>query len=220
MILCENVSKRFGDLFALKNISLCFKENTAIIGYNGAGKSTLLKIIAGIMKPSSGKVSVFGEDPSKSTSIRRKIGIVTHNPMLYKELSVEENLSFFAKLYGVENWRWVVDVFKLEEKLACRTSDLSRGYLQRVAIARAMMVQPRLLILDEPFSALDIEIKEILWTLIQEFSGSIILSTHNFEDAKFCKKFAVLERGELIYFGDSYYDAIRVLDPGAREKRY
>lgn len=218
MIICENVSKKFGETFAIKNVSLSFEKSLAVLGYNGAGKSTLAKMIAGILKPSHGKVSVFDEDPWKSVKIRRKIGIVTHNPMLYRELSVKENLHFFAKLYRIENWEWVVKKLKLEEKLKFKVLELSKGYLQRVAIAKAVMIKPRLLILDEPFSSLDLESREIVRSLIQEFDSSMILSTHSIEDAKFCEKFAVLNKGELVYFGDSYDEAIEFLIRGTCEE--
>ncbi|MEM4712377.1 MAG: ABC transporter ATP-binding protein [Archaeoglobaceae archaeon] len=204
MIVCENVSKRFGETFALKNVSLSFEKSVAILGYNGAGKSTLAKILAGITKPTQGKVSVFGEDPFKNVDVRRKIGIVTHNPMLYRELSVEENLRFFAKLHGINNWEFVVDELKLKEKLNCKVFELSRGYLQRVAIAKALMLNPKLLILDEPFSSLDVEGREILWAKIHDFRGSLVFSTHSLDEARFCENFAVLEKGELVYFGRDY----------------
>lgn len=211
MIVCESVSKRFGDSFALRNVSMSFEKNIAVLGHNGAGKSTLAKILAGITKPSQGKVSVFGKDPSKDVSTRKKIGIVTHNPLLYKELSVEENLRFFAKLYGIKDWDWVVEELKLRDKLNRRVFELSRGYLQRVAIAKAFMIRPRLLILDEPFSALDLEGREILWAMIKEHEGSMVFSSHNLHDAKFCEKFAILEKGEIVYFGKDYDEAIKVL---------
>lgn len=211
MIVCENVSKRFGEIFALKNVSLSFEKSIAILGYNGAGKSTLAKILAGITKPTRGVVKVFGEDPFKNVEARKKIGIVTHNPMLYKELRVRENLDFFAKLHGIEKWGWVVDELKLKEKLNCKVFELSRGYVQRVAIAKALMIEPKLLILDEAFSSLDLEGREILWDRIRDFEGSIAISTHNLEEARFCEKFVVLEKGELVYFGESYDEAIKAL---------
>ncbi|MEM1593243.1 MAG: ABC transporter ATP-binding protein [Archaeoglobaceae archaeon] len=211
MIICENVSKRFGETFALKDVSLSFEKSIAILGRNGAGKSTLAKILAGITKPTQGRVSVFGEDPFKNVDIRRKISIVTHNPMLYKELSVEENLRFFAKLYGIKDWEWVIHELKLEGKLNSKVFELSRGYLQRVAIAKALMLKPKLLILDEPFSSLDVEGKEILWAKIHEFKHSIVFSTHSLNEARFCENFAVLEKGELVYFGRDYDEALRAL---------
>lgn len=218
MIICERVSKRFGKKSALRNITLEFNRSVAVLGYNGAGKSTLAKIIAGVLKPNSGKVTVFGREPSKCVETRRKIGIVTHNPMLYRELTVEENLRFFAKLYGIKNWNWVIDALGLEEKLSSMVSELSRGYLQRVSIARAFMIKPKLLILDEPFSALDVEGREITWNLLQNFDGIIFFSTHNFSEVRFCEKFAVLEKGELIYFGENYDEATSFFDAGTREK--
>ncbi|MEM1578514.1 MAG: ABC transporter ATP-binding protein [Archaeoglobaceae archaeon] len=218
MIICEKISKRFGEKFALRNVTLEFNKSLAVLGFNGAGKSTLAKIIAGILKPNSGRITVFGRDPSKFVEIRRKIGIVTHNPMLYRELTVKENLKFFAKVYGVKNWDWVIDALGIEDKLNSMVSELSRGYLQRIAIARAFMIKPKLLILDEPFSALDVEGKEIVWKLLKNFDGLIFFSTHNFADVSFCEKFAVLEKGELIYFGENYDEATSFFDTGTREK--
>ncbi|MCS7118725.1 MAG: ABC transporter ATP-binding protein [Archaeoglobaceae archaeon] len=219
MIFCEKVSKRFGEKFALRNVSFSFKKNLAVLGYNGAGKSTLAKILAGIIKSDSGKVNVFGKDPSKSIEVRRKIGIVTHNPMVYKELTVEENLRFFAKLYGIREWNWILEKLSLKGKLELRVLELSRGYLQRLAIARAFMIKPSLLILDEAFTSLDIESREVLWDLIHSFDGSLFLSTHNFEDVKFCEKFLVLKNGQVVYSGDCYDNAVNALDLGTREER-
>ncbi|MEM0215682.1 MAG: ABC transporter ATP-binding protein [Archaeoglobaceae archaeon] len=211
MIVCQNLSKKFGDHFALREISFSGEGKIGVFGYNGAGKSTLAKIIAGILKPSSGKIEVFGLEPSKSPEIRRKIGVVTHNPMLYRELTVMENLEFYAKLYNSEDWRVVVKKLRLNEILNHRISELSRGFTQRVAIARALICDPKILILDEAFSGLDVESREILVRIIQEFNGLLVFSTHNFEDAEFCDSFLVLENGRLKYFGDSYEKAIESL---------
>ncbi|MEM4472165.1 MAG: ABC transporter ATP-binding protein [Archaeoglobaceae archaeon] len=219
MIICEEVTKRFGEKIALEKVSFSFKKSLAVLGFNGAGKSTLAKIVAGILKPSSGKVLVFGNDPYKNVEMRRKIGIVTHNPMLYRELTVEENLSFFAKLYKVKNWEWVLEELFLRDKSKAKISELSRGYMQRVAIARAILMKPSLLILDEAFASLDIEGRKILLKLIREFDGSIFLSTHSFEEAKLCEKFLVLRSGKIAYFGDSYDEAIDHLDTGSCEER-
>jgi len=211
LIICDCVSKRFGEKFAVRNVSFSFEKSLAVLGYNGAGKSTLAKLMAGILKPSSGKIEVFGKNPSKCVEIRRKIGIVTHNPMLYKDLTVEENLHFFSRLFGLEKWDWVLDELELREKSKKKVSELSRGYLQRVAIARAIMAHPSFLILDEAFSSLDVEGRRILENIIKSFEGPIFLSTHNLEEAKLCKNFLVLDKGEVVYFGESYNDAIKFL---------
>ncbi|MCC6027871.1 MAG: ABC transporter ATP-binding protein [Archaeoglobales archaeon] len=211
MIICEKVSKRFGEKFAVRDVSFRFDKSLAVLGYNGAGKSTLAKLIAGILKPSSGRIEVFGKDPYKCVEVRRKIGIVTHNPMLYRELTVEENLRFFANLFRIEEWDWILDELNLRDKSNKRVLELSRGYLQRVAIARAMISNPHLLILDEAFSSLDLEGREILRKMIRNFEGSILLSTHDLEEAKFCGKFLVLHNGEAAYFGESYDEAVGIL---------
>jgi len=207
LIVCENLSKRFGDSFALREITFSAEGKIAVFGYNGAGKSTLAKILAGILKPTSGKVKIFGLEPNKSPELRRKIGVVTHNPMLYKELTVKENLEFYAKLYGTGDFG-IVKTLKLEDKLDARVSDLSKGYIQRVAIARALLAKPKLLILDEALSGLDVESRELLLRLMSEFGGTLVFSTHHFEEAEFCDVFLVLKSGRLIYFGESYEEAI------------
>ncbi|MEM2726947.1 MAG: ABC transporter ATP-binding protein [Archaeoglobaceae archaeon] len=211
MIICDKLSKRFGENFALRSVSFSAEGKIAVFGYNGAGKSTLAKILAGILKPTSGRLEIFGHNPNRSADLRRKIGVVTHNPMLYKELTVKENLEFFAKLYKVKNWERVVQSLNLEDKLNSRVSELSRGFTQRVAIARALLPKPKVLIFDEVLSGLDLESKEAVLSLMQEFSGILVFSTHNFEDAEFCDNFLVLDSGRLIYFGESYEKAIHSL---------
>ncbi len=210
MIVCEKLSKRFGENFALREVSFSAEGKIAVFGYNGAGKSTLAKILAGILKPTSGRVEVFGVEPSRDEEVRRVIGVVTHNPMLYRELTVKENLEFYSKIYNAKDWE-VVRKLKLEEKLNSRVSELSKGFIQRVAIARALIIKPKLLILDEALSGLDAESREVVHRIMQEFKGSIVYSTHNFEDAEFCNDFLVLENGRLKYFGESYERAVRSL---------
>ncbi|MCS7144539.1 MAG: ABC transporter ATP-binding protein [Archaeoglobaceae archaeon] len=211
MIVCDKLSKRFGEIFALRELTFSAEGKIAIFGFNGAGKSTLAKILAGIIKPSYGRVEIFGLDPVKNAELRRKIGIVTHNPMLYKELTVKENLEFFAKLYQAKDWKEVLQNLKLEEKLNSRISELSKGFAQRVAIARALLPKPKVLILDEALTGLDAESREVALSIMQEFNGILVFSTHQFEDAEFCDNFLVLDNGRLIYFGESYEKAINSL---------
>ncbi|MCX8172362.1 MAG: ABC transporter ATP-binding protein [Archaeoglobaceae archaeon] len=211
MIVCEKVSKKFGEKFAIRDLSFTADGKIAVLGFNGAGKSTLAKIIAGILKPTSGKVKIFGLDPVKSPELRKKIGIVTHNPMLYRELTVRENLEFYAKVYQSGNWIEVVNRLKLEDVLNLRVSELSRGFVQRVAIARALIPRPRILIMDEVLSGLDLESRNATLNLMQEFNGILVFSTHNLHDVEFCDSFLVLENGEMVYFGNSYEKAIRSL---------
>lgn len=210
MINCEKLSKRFGENFALRDISFCAEGKIAVFGHNGAGKSTLAKILAGILKPTSGRVEIFGLEPAKSPELRRQIGVVTHNPMLYRELTVKENLDFYAKIYGAKDWGIVRDLM-LEKKLNSRVSDLSKGFIQRVAIARALLAKPKLLIFDEALSGLDAESCEVVLRILHEFDGTLIFSTHQFNDAEFCDLFIVLKSGRLIYFGESYEKAVRSL---------
>lgn len=211
MILCDKLSKRFGENYALREISFSAEGKIAVFGFNGAGKSTLARILAGILKPTSGRVEIFGLEPSKSPELRRKIGIVSHNPMLYRELTVRENLEFYSRLYEIKDWEEMANLMGLKEKLRSRVSELSRGFIQRVAIARALLPKPKILILDEALSGLDAESREVALQLIQEFNGILVFFTHQFEDAEFCDNFLVLREGKLTYFGESYEKALRAL---------
>ncbi len=213
MIELIKVCKRYYSGYALKDVSLAVGvERLAILGFNGAGKSTLAKIIAGIVRPSSGEVKVMGKDPIRDSEVRKKIGIATHNPMLYRDLTVEENLKFYSKIYGVEG-----EVGKLakllgfEDRLKSRVLELSRGLIQRVAIARAMIANPEVLIMDEATTGLDVDGREVVLGVLESFKGTLVFTTHNLSEAEFCDTFAVLESGKLKYFGDSYAKAVRAL---------
>ncbi|MET1124704.1 MAG: ABC transporter ATP-binding protein [Archaeoglobaceae archaeon] len=211
MIVAENVSRRFGRNFALRGVSFELgREKVALLGHNGAGKSTLAKIIAGILKPSSGRVRVLGEDPAKSGEVRRKIGIVTHNPMLYPELTTIENVKFFSKLYGCEVDEDLLKFLGLERRLNERVANLSAGWLRRVSIARALMHKPEVLIIDE-VSGLDAGGKKRIFELIKDFEGFLIYVTHEVSEVRDFDRFLVLRDGRLVYDGNSYEDAVETL---------
>ncbi len=213
MIELNKVCKRYYSGYALKDISLSVGvERLAVLGFNGAGKSTLAKIIAGIVRPSTGKVKVMGKDPVKDSEVRRRIGIATHNPMLYRDLTVEENLKFYSKIYGVKGEiKKLAKLLGFEDRLNSRVSELSRGLIQRVAIARAMIANPEVLIMDEATAGLDVEGREVVLGVLESFRGTLVFTTHNLAEAEFCDTFAVLENGRLKYFGDSYAKAVGAL---------
>ncbi|MBO8179164.1 MAG: ABC transporter ATP-binding protein [Archaeoglobus sp.] len=214
MIEVRGLSKRFGRKTVLKGIN--FEVNSgkvAVLGYNGAGKSTLAKIIAGILKPTQGEVRVFGKDPSTSPDARKRIGIATHNPMLYGELTVGQNLKFYAKIYGKERKiEELADRFGFSDYLDAKVNELSRGYLQRVSLAKAIINDPDLLILDEITSGLDLAVRRKVLDVAESFNGTLLFTTHNLEEAKICDTFIVLRNGKLLYNGNSFEEAVEALN--------
>lgn len=152
------VSRIYGSFSALRDVSLRIMPGAAVLllGENGAGKSTMLRVIAGLIAPTSGTVSVFGDDPRQQ---RERLALMSHAPLLYDELTGLENLRYFAELYSgsgvrIDPERALREV-GLDPNLSRRVGEYSQGMRQRASLARALMLEPDLLLLDEPFSNLD-----------------------------------------------------------------
>ncbi len=204
-IVLENVVKSFGRIRALDGVSLRIDrgEKVAILGPNGAGKTTLVRIISGQTRATSGRVEVMGKNPSVfSRELKRNIGFVSHNPMLYDELTAYENLKFYAKLYDADEERIpeLLKKVKLYERRHSRVKTFSRGMKQRLAIARALIHDPRILVLDEPTSGLDVEGRFELLSYLRAFEDrTIILTTHNLWEAeKLCDRAVILMKGKIV----------------------
>jgi heme exporter protein A len=172
----EGLARHYGEREALSGVSLSLKdrETLVVFGPNGAGKTTLLRILATLLRPHAGNVHVLGESvPERAWAVRGRVGLLGHEPLLYRELSARENLRFHARLHGVEPER--VEQLLAEVQMQGRADEplrtLSRGMVQRVAVARAVLHDPELLLLDEPRSNLDPAAVELVEPLIGASSG-------------------------------------------------
>jgi heme ABC exporter ATP-binding subunit CcmA len=191
LVEAEGLGRAFGPFWALRDVDLRVEagETVAVMGRNGAGKSTLLLLLATLLKPTTGRLRLFGWDVAKDAlQVRRLIGVVSHTPYLYADLTAAENLRFYGRMYGVSDLEERVREGLARVGLArfahFRVRALSRGMQQRLALARALLHGPRLLLLDEPDTGLDIEGTEMLRQLILETAaadGAVIFSTHNRE---------------------------------------
>jgi len=206
MIQVKKLVKRFGPLTVLKELDFEVRsgEFVSLLGPNGAGKTTLLRILSSLSKPNSGLVQVASYRlPEGAVAVRAQLGVVSHQPLLYGDLTAEENLSFFARLYGVEKSR-IGDVLGLVG-LSRRKSDLvrvfSRGMQQRLAIGRAILHNPRILLLDEPHTGLDQEAGEILDNLLREIAlegRTVVMTSHDLiRAADLSSRMDILSKGKI-----------------------
>ena len=207
----SKVWKYYGDFPALRDIQLTIEPGStvALLGRNGAGKTTLLRIIAGLSKASEGSVSIQGSSVREQAT-RRRIGVLGHGISLYDELSATENLVLFAKLYGLDNpekralaWLERTGLDRVRDGLV---REFSRGMRQRLAVARAFMHEPEVLLLDEPFTALDDRAIAVLQSLLADahaFGRTIVLSTHQLREAlELATHVALIQRGQLAFTGE------------------
>ncbi len=213
-VALERLEKAFSLRPVLRNVTFSVEPGTcaAVLGPNGAGKTTLLRILACLAKPSGGTARVLGLDVARDASaIRQHVGYVGHSPLLYDELTVRENLLFFARMYGVpESERRVAELLDRVDMRARaneRAGSLSRGQAQRVALARGLLHAPRLLLLDEPDTGLDSEAIELLTTLVREHSaagGTSLVTTHALDRGlAMGQQTLVLVGGRVVYDGPS-----------------
>jgi heme exporter protein A len=181
----RGVTRRYGERTALAAVTLTLPagQTLAVLGPNGAGKSTLLRVLATLLAPHAGKLEVLGHPlPQESWAVRGKIGLLGHEPMLYRELTARENLRLHAKLHGVrlERVGELLALVALERRADEPLRTLSRGLVQRVAVCRTLLHEPELLLLDEPRANLDPAACEIVEPLIGRASGKTrVLVSHD-----------------------------------------
>ena len=183
----DQVAKLFGSFAALRQVSIELELGRCyvLLGENGAGKSTLLRILAGLLTPTHGKVMLFGSHPPRE--VRERIGYMSHAPMLYDELTGVENLRYFRSLYAGRACLEPAEALRqvgLDPDLPRPLAHYSQGMRQRASLARVLLAQPELLLLDEPFSNMDVESVRQMVELLAKFrhgSRTIVLTTHQRE---------------------------------------
>jgi len=226
-VTVDGVWKFYGDYPALRDVNLTAQPGAclAMIGRNGAGKTTLLRTIAGFSRPGKGKIEIFGTQP-RETDTRRSMGYIGHGISVYDELSALENLTLYAKLYQLPDpkssaMQWL-ERTGLERVKDGLVREFSRGMRQRLAVARAFLHEPRVLLLDEPFTALDDRAIAVLQTVLREALASgktIVMSTHQLREAlELATHVALLNRGKVAFHGPCTKEM--VADPGWVYARY
>jgi heme exporter protein A len=181
----RGLTRHFGERTALRNVSGEVPAGTtlAVLGRNGAGKSTLLRILATLLRPHGGEVELLGEPlPRRAFAVRGRIGLVAHNPLLYRDLTARENLRYHAALHRLDAGRVeeLLVAVRMERRADDPVRSLSQGLVQRVAIARAVLHRPAVLLLDEPRANLDPAASELLEPLIGKPSGTTrVLTSHD-----------------------------------------
>lgn len=211
MLKIEGLSKRYQSREVLKNLSLTAypQEVYGLLGPNGAGKTTTINILCNLLERDSGTIE-FNQQPI-SEETKPLIGIAPQENLLYKSLSCEENLNFYAQLYGLsrkqrkERIDWCLNAVKLLDRSKSIVADLSGGMQRRLNIAVALVHEPQLVILDEPTTGLDIETRYEIWGLIQELKRegmTILLTTHLLDEAeKLCQRIGIIKTGKMIAEG-------------------
>jgi sodium transport system ATP-binding protein len=207
LLVVDEVSKSFGDVKALHNVSLTIKEGDIIglVGSNGAGKTTLLRLLSGVYRPTSGLVSL--SDGSDIATVRHAVGVVPENTGLYSRLTAWENIRYHARMQGVgdsEAWRRTLYFSKflgMEDSLQRHTKGFSRGMRQKTALLRALAHAPKVLLLDEPTAGLDVTSARTVRELVKQLGeegGTVIYSTHQLTEAeRVCNRIIIIHNGEV-----------------------
>ena len=208
----DHLTKSFGGRKAVDDVSFALPEGAflSVFGPNGAGKTTLLRMLATLSRPTEGTVTLAGIDVKEEPErVREAIGLISHNPMLYPDLTAEENLLLYAKLYGVADpERRVIellDAVGLRHRRLDRVRTFSRGMTQRVSIARALVNDPSVVLLDEPYSGLDPHAMHIFDELIASVreNRTFVMVSHDLQKGfSMCSHALVLAKGRIVAFDE------------------
>jgi len=206
MIEVKKLVKRFGLKTVLRGVDFHVEpgEFVALLGPNGAGKTTFLRILASLSRPSLGLVTVAGFAlPAQSAAVRQRLGVVSHQPLLYGDLTAEENLQFYGRMYNIPQMNERINEVLELIGLAARRQDMvrafSRGMQQRLAIGRAVLHDPDVMLFDEPYTGLDQDASEMLDTVLKEVAArgrTVVMTSHDLARAEdLATRFDILSRG-------------------------
>jgi ABC-2 type transport system ATP-binding protein len=207
IISVRGLTRRFGDFTAVDHITFDVEPGQVIgyLGPNGSGKTTTIRMLLGLIKPSEGSATVLGYDSAtQSAEVRARTGYMSQKFALYNELTTRENLSFYAGVYGVKEYRRVDEVLEqlgLLQQADQQVKTLSAGWRQRLALAAAIVHHPKLLLLDEPTSGVDPIARRAFWEMIYSLVSSgitILVTTHYMDEAEYCGLIGILNNGRLL----------------------
>ncbi|HUS15484.1 MAG TPA: ABC transporter ATP-binding protein [Chloroflexia bacterium] len=213
VIVVEDLVKQFGPLRALDGLALSVPRGMiyGLLGPNGSGKTTLIRTLVGLVRPDRGTVRVLGRSvPADAAAVRGQIGYMTQVPALYSDLSVTENVDFFARVFDLPageratRVREVLDLVELLDRAGTPIANLSGGMRQRVSLACALVHRPRLLLLDEPTVGVDPQLRHAFWTYFRRLAAdgvTILVSSHVMDEAERCDRLGLMRAGRLLAEG-------------------
>jgi ABC-2 type transport system ATP-binding protein len=208
-----NLTRRFGSFIAVNNLSFSVERGSVfgLLGANGAGKSTTIRMLCGLLKPSGGTASVNGEDVTTAPErVKRRIGYMSQRFSLYRDLTVAENITFFAGMYGlsakeIESRRtWVLEMAGLTGREQTRAAGLSGGWAQRLALGCAVLHRPPVLFLDEPTGGVDPVSRREFWDIINDMADggtTVVVTTHYMDEAEYCNTVHLMYGGKIVAAG-------------------
>ena len=214
-IACRHLSRRFGRFTAVDDVSFDVRrgEVFGFLGSNGAGKSTTIRMLCGLLKPTGGTALVDGIDVGRDPeAVKRRIGYMSQRFSLYEQLTVDQNIQFFAGIYGLNAARvaarreFVLDMAGLRGRERTKTADLAGGWRQRLALGCAILHEPPLVFLDEPTGGVDPLSRRQFWSLIDRLSESgvtVLVTTHYLDEAEHCHRMAIIHAGKLAALGST-----------------
>lgn len=212
IVAIDNLTKVYDGLTALDGLNLTIPENSifGLLGPNGAGKTTLLRILTGLLSPTTGNVTLFGGLSPGANLARRNIGYMPQSLSLYQGLSVEENLTFYGRIYGVpedelkKRVAETLEIVELADRRRSVISDLSGGMIRRALLGSALVHKPKFLLLDEPTAGIDPLLRIRLWDTFKNLCGagaSILITTHHISEADRCDRVVFLRQGKVVNEG-------------------